>query len=49
MGAVGFEDTSKRTINNMQSTGGAQNAQKTLLVRLNGLQMDCKWTVKLSR
>jgi hypothetical protein len=35
---VGFENTSKRSINNMQSTGGAQNAYKAMVVWL-------KWTV----
>jgi hypothetical protein len=40
---VGFEKTSKRRFNNMQSTGSAQNAYKTLLVR----PTDCKPTGKL--
>jgi hypothetical protein len=39
---VGFENTTKRRFNNMQSTGGAQSEYKAAVVGLNGLQLDCR-------
>ena len=34
---VGFENTSKRSINNMQSTGGAHKAYGAVVIQLSGL------------